>query len=200
MIETFVTVFILALDQLTKYLTDVFLMPLGTSYPLWEGVFHFTSSHNTGAAFGIFAGGRWLFILLTIVACVAIVWFMVKERKRMSLLMRIAFALILGGALGNLIDRLLLGYVRDMLDFCLIDFAIFNVADSAVSVGAVCLVLDVIFFKGKTLFDSPKPEQQGVDPVKPNAETQSPDASTPDQTRASAQTEENRGQPHNRTH
>ena len=71
-----------------------------------------------------------------------------------SVAMRISLALIFAGALGNFIDRVALGYVRDMLYFKLIDFPVFNVADSAICIGAAILIIDVLFFKGKTFIDS----------------------------------------------
>jgi signal peptidase II len=79
---------------------------------------------------------------------------MIKEYKRMHTAMRISLALIFAGALGNFIDRVALGYVRDMLYFKLIDFPVFNVADSAICIGAAILIIDVLFFKGKTFIDS----------------------------------------------
>lgn len=174
MLETIIVLLLIGLDQLAKYLTDLYLMPLGTSIPLWEGVFHFTSAHNTGAAFGMLAGGRWFFIAVSLLASAAIVLFLVKSRKRLHIFMRVCFALILAGALGNLIDRAILGYVRDMLEFRLARFAIFNVADSAVSVGAVLLGLDIIFGKGKALLDELDKKTK-----KPVA---APEAQTPEKT------------------
>lgn len=158
MLEVFIVLLTVALDQWTKYLTDLHLVPLGTSYPFWENVVHFTSAHNTGAAFGFLAGGRWLFLIITPIACGAIVFALFKMRGKLHLLMRICLALILGGAIGNFIDRVFLGYVRDMIELRFMQFAIFNVADSAVSVGAVLLMLDIFFGKGKRFFeDPPKP-------------------------------------------
>ncbi len=159
MLEAILVAAVIILDQWVKHLTDIHLMPLGTSVPLWEGVFHFTSTHNTGAAFGMLAGGRWLFLVLSVTACAGIIYVLVKFHKRLHILLRVCLALILAGAVGNLIDRVLLGYVRDMFDFRLIHFAIFNVADSAVSVGAVLFMLDLLFGKGKTLIDDLEAER-----------------------------------------
>lgn len=155
MLELIIAAVVIGLDQLTKYLTDLYLSPLGTSYPLWEGVFHFTSAHNTGAAFSLLSGARWLFVGVTLCVAVAAVWLLIKKRDALHPLFRASVALIVSGAVGNnLIDRLFLGYVRDMLDFCLIDFAVFNVADMAVCIGAGLLAIDVLFTKkGRALMD-----------------------------------------------
>ena len=79
----------------------------------------------------------------------AMLYFLIKERKRLHFMMTFSLALLLSGAIGNLIDRVALGYVRDMIYVALIDFAVFNVADMAVTVGCCLLVLDLLFFKGK---------------------------------------------------
>ncbi len=173
MLETIIILLTIGLDQLVKYLTDVYLMPLGTTVPLWEGVFHLTSTHNTGAAFGMLSSGTWLLIIVSSVASLAIIWLLIKHKKHMHALMRVSLSLILAGALGNLIDRVVLGYVRDMLEFAFVNFAIFNVADTAVSIGAALLAIDVLFGRGRQVLDkleektgkkTPDPEpEQGVD-------------------------------------
>lgn len=153
MLEILLVMLILALDQWTKHLADIFLLPLGTSIPIWEGVFHLTSAHNRGAAFGMLQGWRVIFLIVTAISCLAIVYILITYRKRLHTLLRICLACILAGALGNFIDRAFLVYVRDMLDFRLINFAIFNVADSAVTIGATLLALDLFFGKSRALYD-----------------------------------------------
>lgn len=162
MLTAIIVALVLLLDQISKILTDLYLMPLGTTLPLWDGVFHLTSAHNTGAAFGMLPGAKWFFIIITLAACGMILYLIYKDRKRMSLLMRIAFALLLGGALGNLIDRVLLGYVRDMFDFRLINFAIFNVADAAVCVGVGMLLIDILFLNGKVILEPASKQKADV--------------------------------------
>ena len=153
MLETIIILLAIGLDQLAKYLTDMYLVPLGTTIPLWKGILHLTSTHNTGAAFGMLSNGTWLLVIFSSIASIAIAWLLIKYRKLMHPLMRASLALILAGALGNLIDRVVLGYVRDMLEFAFMNFAIFNVADTAVSVGAALLALDVFFGKGKHVME-----------------------------------------------
>lgn len=130
-------------DQLTK--TCVMLtMSEGETKPLIEGVFHFTHIKNTGASWGMFAGARVLFILLTlIVLCGLFVWYQKKKPKDRFLMT--ALSLIAGGAVGNLIDRIISGRVTDFFDFRLIHFPVFNIADIAITVGAILLFIHLIF-------------------------------------------------------
>ena len=141
MLEIILFILIVAADQITKYLTERFI-PLYSSVPIWKNVLELSNVHNTGAAWGMFAGGRWIFIALTLAVCAFIVYFLRKERKRMSSLSRYALVLIMAGAVGNLIDRAILGYVRDMISVVLIHFPVFNVADSGVTIGAALLIID----------------------------------------------------------
>jgi len=131
-------------DQFTKVLI------LG-SFSLGEGkaiteFFNLVRVHNAGAAFSFLAGAsgwqRWFFTALGLVAAVVIVW-MLKGHPGQRLFC-FALACILGGAVGNVIDRVLYGYVVDFLDFhwAGMHFPAFNVADSAITVGAACLILD----------------------------------------------------------
>jgi len=133
---------IIALDQWTKHLVLNY-MERGESIPLIADVFHLTSHRNMGAAFGILQNQRWLFIVITAVVVVGIVFSLIrigKKQPRTSL----ALSLVLGGAIGNFIDRATTGQVVDFLDFTLINFPIFNVADMAITIGVGLLLLDVL--------------------------------------------------------
>ncbi|SEN16976.1 signal peptidase II [Lihuaxuella thermophila] len=134
-------VFILILDQSTKWLI-VKNMSLYESIPVIDGFFHITSHRNPGAAFGILKHQQWLFITVTIFV-IAIILYYLWQLKNERPWMSFSFALILGGAIGNLIDRIQTGEVVDFLDFRFGDyhFPIFNVADSAIVVGVCILVL-----------------------------------------------------------
>ena len=138
---------IVGLDQLTKYLT-VRGIPMGEQVPLIPGVIRLTYVRNTGAAFSLFSGMRWLFLLLVVVFFAATVLLI-----RRGVVTRTAelwsLAAIGGGALGNAIDRLLYGSVIDMIEPEFIDFAVFNVADSFITCGAVVLVIFLLFFDRK---------------------------------------------------
>ncbi len=135
---------IIFLDQLSKWLT-VINLGLGETFPLIEGVFHFTYVRNTGAAFSMFdePDERWIFMSISSVAIIALAIYLWYNRKGSKLLC-VALSFIIGGGLGNMVDRCILKYVIDMLDFRLINFAIFNVADSFVCVGVGLFALAVI--------------------------------------------------------
>ena len=148
--ELLIIIGVLLLDQVSKYLTDLFLVPLGSSCVLIPGVLQLTSAHNRGAAWGMMQGKRFFFIGLTVLVCVLIVFYLIKRRKTLPVIPRIILALILAGAVGNLIDRIAFGYVRDMIYFILIDFPIFNVADSALTIGCVLLCINILFMKEQT--------------------------------------------------
>lgn len=135
---------IIFLDQLSKWLT-VINLDLYETFPLIDGVFHFTYVRNTGAAFSMFnePDERWIFMSISSVAIVALAIYLWYSRKGSKLLC-VALSFIIGGGLGNMVDRCILKYVIDMLDFRLINFAVFNVADSFVCVGVGLFALAVI--------------------------------------------------------
>lgn len=132
------------LDQFSKYLAQTKLQEIG-SYPIIEDVFHLTYARNTGAAFSILRDKQLLLILFTFLAIAMLIGLLFKNvRAGGSLLVNYSLALIIGGAIGNLIDRMRLNYVIDYFDFRLINFAIFNVADTFVVCGAILLAIAVI--------------------------------------------------------
>lgn len=141
-----IAVAIIISDQIVKYAAMKWLKPIG-SVPVIEGVFHFTYVENQGAAFGILQNQRWVFIIIGIVMCILMIWYFAKHPQE-PLIMKISGAMLLGGAIGNLIDRVRFGYVVDMLHFKLIDFPVFNIADSGVTVGTTLMVIAVLFFGG----------------------------------------------------
>ena len=134
-----VTIF---LDQITKYLTVLYLKPVDT-VPIIEDVIHLTYVENTGAAFGMMKDARWLFMTVSTLAIIGILIYMFAKRPTAKL-ENLSLAFIVGGGIGNMIDRTLLGYVVDMIDFRLINFAVFNVADSFVCVGAGLMILYLV--------------------------------------------------------
>lgn len=146
-------VFVVIVDQWTKFLADSHLV-YQEPMTVFTG-FDLLLSYNTGAAFSFLdtAGGwqRWLltFISLT-VSGVILIWLMKSDNKKQKLL-RVALAMILGGAVGNLIDRALVGHVVDFISvyYGSWRFATFNIADSAISVGAALLILEMIFSREK---------------------------------------------------
>lgn len=132
------------LDQLSKWAVLCFVKPEST-IPLWEHVFHLTYCENRGAAFGILQGQFDMFFLVTALVVIVATWFIFKKRpKQFSL--NAAITLLVGGALGNFIDRLFRGFVVDFLDFRLIHFPIFNLADCFVVAGAILFAAYIIFW------------------------------------------------------
>lgn len=154
MLELIVVVVLLALDQVSKYLVQLYLSPVGSSVPVIDGLFQLTNVHNTGAAWGMLEGFRWLFIPMTLIVAAALIYVIIRFRKKLTVFSRITLALLFAGAVGNFIDRVLLSYVRDFVDITpLFSFPVFNVADSALSIGCVLLVIDALFLKEKSMFE-----------------------------------------------
>ena len=129
------------LDQLTKLLTLACLTD--APFKLIPGVLHLTYVENRGAAFGMLADHRWVFILISIVAIAILLAYLIIKKPEDKLL-SISLALVAGGGIGNMIDRIFRGFVVDMIDVTLIDFYVFNVADSAVCIGCGLLILYMI--------------------------------------------------------
>ena len=145
MLYYLIIVFITVLDQFTKYLAVNYVKPQIT-IPLVENVFHLTYAENTGAAFSILSNKIPLLTIITTIFIIALFIYLYKlilEDKGNRLLI-LSLSFIIGGALGNLIDRIRIGYVVDFLDFRLINFAIFNLADSLIVVGSILLIILIV--------------------------------------------------------
>ena len=133
------------LDQISKYLI-VLNLDLYESIEVIPGVFRFTYIRNEGAAFGSMSDSRWLFMVMSVVMIVGILVFMFWKKPKSKLLMS-ALTMIVAGGVGNMIDRIRLGYVIDFLDFCAFPNVwkwTFNVADSFVVIGAGIIILWMI--------------------------------------------------------
>ena len=130
---------VVALDQITKWMASARL-ELGDPASLFGDFVRLTLVHNTGAAFGLFPGSRGPFIVISVIAIGVVLYLFFKETHR-SVLNRVLLGCILGGAIGNLIDRIRLGWVVDFIDvgFGQTRWPVFNVADSAVTLGVVFL-------------------------------------------------------------
>ena len=141
-----VTVVVVA-DRLTKILFSNILQ-LGESLPVIKKVFHFTLVYNTGIAFGLFKDNGFVFLIIPVIAVVLLGYNLYYYHKvgELDLFYVLGFSLILGGAIGNLTDRILLGHVIDFIDLRV--WPVFNVADSAITIGA-CIVLFKCFFLTK---------------------------------------------------
>ena len=138
-------------DYLVKFLSDKPHM----SYVLIDGFIDLYYSENTGAGFGMFKDGTLALTIVTAVVIVACLLYLVIFHHDSEWL-RIPLVMISAGGIGNLIDRIRYSYVVDMFDIKLFKFAVFNVADSFVCIGVVLILIDILFGKGKFLFDDKK--------------------------------------------
>lgn len=133
------------LDQIVKIWAQGALPTQpGMTIPVIPNVFHFTYVENRGAAFGMLQGKQIVFFIVTLAVVIGVVWYLIKHRKTINRWTQVALALLLAGAIGNTIDRIQLGYVRDMFDFRLINFWVFNVADICVVVSVIMLFIELI--------------------------------------------------------
>lgn len=156
----------LVLDQLTKFwVVNTFeLTSPPQTVPLWPGVFHFTYVINTGAAFSLFSeNGEWLKWLSLVVSLGLVVlglWARLPNRWEQA-----GYGCVLGGALGNGIDRMLAGQVVDFLDFRLINFPIFNLADIFINIGIACLLISAFFYsENDSSNGGPPPKPKRINP------------------------------------
>lgn len=154
-----VAALVVILDQITKMIV-VENIPQGSVIEVIEDVFNLTYIENTGAAFGMLSGHRWIFMVISVVAIIAICFYLWKEKPR-SYMIKLPLAFILGGGIGNMIDRTFRGSVVDFIDadfvqypqvsfsggfsITLEDFPIFNVADCFITVGCAALVCYLVF-------------------------------------------------------
>jgi signal peptidase II len=131
---------VVLLDRVTKIFFSA-VLHLGESIPVLPKVFHFTLVHNTGIAFGLFKNNEFVYLVIPAIAVVLLVYNIYYYHKAGDLdyAYIVAFSLILGGAIGNLIDRIHIGYVIDFIDFRV--WPVFNIADSAITVGAFIILL-----------------------------------------------------------
>ncbi len=146
-----ITAVIIVLDQITKILVRQNMTVNMTSIPVIQDFFHLTYVANDGMAFGInFTGGIYVFTFASIIMTIFLTYYLWTVRDS-SLLLRSSLALILGGAIGNLIDRVLFKEVTDFFHFIFgnYDWYIFNIADSAVTVGMILFLIYTIFLEPK---------------------------------------------------
>ncbi|GGF82626.1 signal peptidase II [Paenibacillus aceti] len=143
MIYFLIALVMFLIDQGTKYLIATQLV-IGEQIPVIGNFFLITSSRNRGAAFGILQEQRWFFIVITLIVVVGIIWYMQRIKHTGKKMLSIALSLVLGGAVGNFLDRAVSGEVVDFLQFNFgtYTFPIFNVADSCIVIGVIMIVLD----------------------------------------------------------
>ena len=146
---------VVALDQLTKYLT-VANIALYQDVEFIPGLLGLTYVRNTGAAFSSFEGQQWLFALVFVGFTGMILWEYFRKPQPFSKLERWCIAAIYGGGLGNMIDRVRLGYVVDMIETKFMVFPVFNVADCFITCGCIVLMVSLILFNKEFWKDEKK--------------------------------------------
>lgn len=134
-------------DQLIKYLVlnNISSTDVITVIPK---VVQLVFVKNTGAAFSLLSGKTYVLSIISLAVCTAVIWYLIRKKPQSKLLLA-SLGLILGGAFGNLIDRIFRNYVVDYIELCFVHFPVFNLADIAITVGAVLLMIYVVFFDGK---------------------------------------------------
>lgn len=144
MIYILIILGLIGLDQISKFLAVKYLVNIG-SIPIIKDIFHLTYVENRGAAFGMFQNNQMIFVVVALAACIFGLYYLYK--KQLNLLGKSAIILIIAGAIGNLIDRVRLGFVVDYFDFRIVWNYVFNVADVFVVVGTILLCIYIIFFE-----------------------------------------------------
>ena len=145
-----VVLLVIICDILSKYLVVQLLAPLERSVTFIPKVIDFTFVKNKGAAFGMLSNHRWIFMSVSVILIFGLIYILKKSEKE-HILYKISLAMILGGGISNMIDRIFLGYVVDFIEFTFFDFAVFNIADSAITIGMACLIVYFVFVD-KTFF------------------------------------------------
>lgn len=139
-----IAVLIVAADQISKYLV---IKNIGVSDTITviKGIFDFVYVKNSGGAFSIMNNATWLLALISVVFCIGtVVYFAKCKPKKKSVCL--ALSLMFAGAAGNAIDRIFRGFVVDFIKTVFMDFPVFNIADIAITIGAVLLVIHIVFF------------------------------------------------------
>lgn len=130
--------FVVLLDQFTKFLIRKNFQ-LNESIPIIKNIFHLTYVTNTGSAFGLFKNLNWFFMLFSIAVIIAIFYYLRRKIDEKEKFLQSAIGLLLGGTIGNMIDRIIYGAVIDFLDFRV--WPVFNIADSAVTISVIILII-----------------------------------------------------------
>lgn len=132
---------VIVLDQASKYMVRMNIM-LGDTIPLIDNFLNITYVRNTGGAFSLLSGRLFVLIPFTILVIILMLAFLIKEQKKLSLGKKISSALVISGGIGNLIDRMVLGYVTDFIDVW--KWPVFNIADISITVGCLLLIIFII--------------------------------------------------------
>lgn len=144
MVYIILVAILIALDQVSKYVIDNNFFE-GDTLGVITDFFHITYVKNRGIAFGMFQGKLDIISVATIIAIIAIIYYLYKDRNKMPILEKIGFNFILAGAIGNMIDRVARGFVIDMIDFRGIWAFVFNLADVWINIGVLLILLEYFF-------------------------------------------------------
>ena len=132
-----ITLIVLLFDQITKFLIRI-NFELNQTFPIIKNIFHLTYIQNFGAGFGILQNQQWILIFVSLLV-IGIIFYYIDRIKEKEMLLQVLVGFVLGGTIGNLIDKLIYGFVIDFLDFRI--WPIFNIADSFVTIGVIGLII-----------------------------------------------------------
>ncbi|MBR6739045.1 MAG: signal peptidase II [Oscillospiraceae bacterium] len=157
MLYAIVAIIALIIDQAVKYWTTTHIVLMTGTKKFIPGLIYLTNYHNEGAAFSMLSGARWLFVALCIIFVGVVIYILATDIIK-GKIARWSAVIVMAGAVGNCIDRILNGYVVDMFVFEFVDFAVFNVADIYITCGAIVFCLCILFDKSElsTAKKSPK--------------------------------------------
>lgn len=144
MVYIILVAILIALDQVSKYVIDNNFFE-GDTLGVITDFFHITYVKNRGIAFGMFQGKLDIISIATVIAIIAIIYYLYKDRNKMPILEKIGFNFILAGAIGNMIDRVAREFVIDMIDFRGIWAFVFNLADVWINIGVLLILLEYFF-------------------------------------------------------
>ena len=144
MIYELIILLLVGIDQLSKILALKYLKNV-ESIPIIQNMFHLTYVENRGAAFGMFQNNQIIFVIVALVASIYGLYYL--HKKKVNILGKVSILLIISGALGNLIDRVRLGFVVDYFDFRIIWEYVFNIADIFVVLGTILLCIYILFYE-----------------------------------------------------
>ena len=144
MVYIILVAILIVLDQVSKYIIDNNFFE-GDTLGVITDFFHITYVKNRGIAFGMFQGKLDIISIATVIAIIAIIYYLYKDRNKMPILEKIGFNFILAGAIGNMIDRVARGFVIDMIDFRGIWAFVFNLADVWINIGVLLILLEYFF-------------------------------------------------------
>ncbi|MBQ6631586.1 MAG: signal peptidase II, partial [Romboutsia sp.] len=144
MIYELIVLLLIGIDQVSKILALKYLKNIG-SIPIIQDMFHLTYVENRGAAFGMFQNNQIIFVIIALIASIFGLYYL--HKKKVHMIGRVGIILIIAGAIGNLIDRVRLGFVVDYFDFRIIWEYVFNIADIFVVLGTILLCIYILFYE-----------------------------------------------------